>query len=209
MAWRLRDCVSSPLLPVYTGFPPCILEETLCNPHKLQASLLHMPPAENGYKPLLQSLLVADHCYRDALTGKAIVAGIYREIMLSPSTPTQNADGESVSPATPGDIRVGWRVGSPFAFLSFTEVYGTQEVVLRYATLDGNLVAFEAKLTMKAASPLEVVEAMFGLPPLPDRPGHYELAVLWENELLGSYRIRVLVNEPPTHQPPTEGETNA
>jgi len=142
-------------------------------------------------RPLLQSMLVADHYYQDRATGKHVLAGIFNRMYVGEIEHQKSDSGETVLMPQPG----GFRSGSPFAFLSLTEIYGHQDLSLRYSQFDSEKVLFEIRFGITAGSPLEVAEVAFPLPPLPGMIGHFELAAIWRNEVLGSYRINVLPME--------------
>lgn len=141
-------------------------------------------------KPILQALLVADHVYRDALTGKHVIAGVFHSIhVLTP--PQQEASGEegvARLPVNPG----GHRAGSPFAYMSLTAVRGEQPFVLRYVHLNRDQLVFQTAFKIHSDDPLGTCEAAFALPDLPTNEiGAFALELLWNDEPLGSHRITV------------------
>ena len=56
--------------------------------------------------PILQSLLLADHVYRDQTTGKHVICGVFSTIFFSPNPPPENSAG------SPGNIESGGNGGS-------------------------------------------------------------------------------------------------
>ena len=88
-------------------------------------------------------------------------------------------------------------MGSPFAYISLTDIHGTAKLTIRYVRLD----AVEAKpvfqtdtITVKCEDRLATVELAIPLPPLPIIKGVF-LGVLCEGEMLGSHKI--VVDEAP------------
>jgi len=141
-------------------------------------------------KPVLQALLVADHVYSDSVTGKKIVAGIFHRLMFKrPNVPEEQAE-----PPKPV-IQVGssgHRAGSPFCYLSLTEVRGEQPFELRFVDLGTDTVIFGTKFGFKSDNPLQTIEHILPLPTLPiNKPGVFALELLWNNEPLGSHWIVV------------------
>lgn len=143
-------------------------------------------------KPILQALLVADHVYTDAATGKKIVAGIFHTLRFAkrPPQPLEAGVGGDAPMAIPIG---GLQAGSPFCYLSLTELRGRQAFTLRYVFLDEDKVIFSADVIVEQATPLDTVEAVLPLPTLPaTQPGMYALELLWNDEPLGSHRINVI-----------------
>jgi hypothetical protein len=264
-------------------------------------------------KPILQSLILADHVYEDKLTGKRIIAGIFNRIIRgvrvlkditppqpapapppiqpaepihvqppqpiqpaqpidvqpapavhpaepiqvhhgqpaapsqpaepghfpSPSEPNQPASAEQpavampvahasqpaaaaqppapvqAAPPTPPPpppappafppsppLQPGQRVleipptglqsGSPFAYLSLTEIRGRTPLLLQLVNLDDDSQLFRSDLLVECHNPLYTIEMTVPLPPItPPQAGVYALELLYNNELLGSLRIVV------------------
>ena len=89
------------------------------------------------------------------------------------------------------------RVGSPWAYVSLTEIRGTVPLELRYVDLSDNVVMLRVELSVKSNSPLDTMEVVVQLPVLPmPHPGTYALELLSNDEPLGSHRI--IVAEMPT-----------
>ncbi len=147
-------------------------------------------------KPILQALLMADHVYVDAATKKKIVAGIFHKLVLFPPKlepvpgPEGEYSGESVQRI---QIPVaGQKSGSPFCYLSVTEVYGKQAFTLRYVNLDDDKAIFQTEFQLEGKDPLETIEFVLPLPELPSKAaGHYALELLWGLEPLGCHRITI------------------
>jgi len=243
-------------------------------------------------KPILQSLILADHVYEDKLTGKRIIAGVFNRIIrgvrvlreitppvpappiqpqqpiqVQPTQPIQPAEpiqvhhgqplpqsqptqprqstppvelsqaaalsppgqvselGQAsqpspaaapVQPAAPAQaapppspptpptppLQPGQRVleipptglqsGSPFAYLSLTEVRGVTPLMLQLVNLQDDTQLFRSDLRVECHNPLYTIELTVPLPPIaPPQAGIYALELLHNNELLGSLRIVV------------------
>jgi hypothetical protein len=246
-------------------------------------------------KPILQSLILADHVYEDKLTGKRIIAGIFNRIIrgvkvfrdaptpmppamppaplslltaappLTAATPTPppsavaaeppllvqpgqavpepppaGGGGEVAQPPesapaqppvaaaasseqapaaaqphqhrqslpppsttfTPPPLQPGQRMleipptglqsGSPFAYMSLTEVRGMTPLVLQLVNLEDDSQLFRSDLRVDCANPLYTIELTVPLPPIaPPKAGIYALEVLYNHEILGSLRIVV------------------
>lgn len=162
--------------------------------------------------PILQALLVADHVYQDTTTRKFIVCGIFDRMYFRPEeTPAEDSSADSTSS---GDeptklrkvsIRELSTVGSPFAYISITDLQGDREFELRYVTLKDDAVLFGTRFRVKSDDPIQTIQLAMTLPPLPRKVGNdestYALELLCENHLLGTFRITM------TPQQPDEGES--
>jgi hypothetical protein len=141
-------------------------------------------------KPVLQALLVADHVYSDATTGKKIVAGIFHRLLFKRMPPPEEQGEQGKSVIQVGSS--GHRAGSPFCYVSLTEVRGEQHFDLRYVDLGDDNVVFGTRFGFKSDNPLQTIETILPLPNLPAaKPGVFALELLWNNEPLGSHRIIV------------------
>jgi len=82
------------------------------------------------------------------------------------------------------------RAGSPYAYISLTELRGTQKFELRYVDLGQSNVLFATNFDVVCNDPLETVQITFPLPPLPiPHEGVYALELLCGNEIIGSHRV--------------------
>lgn len=140
-------------------------------------------------KPLLQSILVADHIYTDAATGKKIITGVFHNLgFVSPKAMEEHVEREGAVPIP----KAGFGAGAPFAYISMTDVRGEQEFALRYVDLSDESVLFEFGLRITSTDPLQTNEAVIPLPKLPaNTDGVFALELLWNEEPLGSFRIQV------------------
>lgn len=90
------------------------------------------------------------------------------------------------------------RAGSPYAFLSLTDVHGSAPLELRYVDLSQNAVLMRINFTVRCDDPLCTVEASVPVPSLPTpHAGVYALELLCENDLLGALRIKAVEAAPP------------
>ena len=103
------------------------------------------------------------------------------------------------------DFRAVSRVGSPWAYVSLTEIRGAVPLELRYVDLKDNVIMLRAEFTATASSPLETKEMIVPLPVLPaPHPGTYALELLSHEEPLGSLRVYVTETPTPEQKPGEE-----
>ncbi len=124
-------------------------------------------------RPILQSLLLADNVYVDALTGKGVIAGTFNRLTAK-SFPASHA--------------------SCYAYVSMTECTGLLPLQFRLIELATNEVLVELDLQADAGiDPLNTKEFVFSMKKLPfPRPGHYGIGVFWNNEQLGMLRLQLV-----------------
>lgn len=126
-----------------------------------------------GIRPVLQALVLADHVYIDANTGKKVIAGTFNHLTAQefPTTFGRNK----------------------FAFISLTDVHGKVPVSLRYVDLSTNEPLFEMKdLEVESSDPLETVEMVVEVPSLPmPHEGAFAFEIHAAGEIVGSLRIFV------------------
>jgi hypothetical protein len=162
--------------------------------------------------PVLQALLVADQIYQDQSTGKYVICGIFGTIFFMPPEDSQEPApqggaepaGRSAGPGSAGPAGPGAkapashqmplnrivRAGSPYAYVSLTEIHGQRPFELRYVDLNENNVIFTFEFTVDCRNPLETVQLSVPLPPLPvPHEGVFALELVCEGNLLGSHRI--------------------
>jgi hypothetical protein len=93
------------------------------------------------------------------------------------------------------------RAGSPFAFISLTDVRGNVPLELRFVDLANGGILLSTTFRVASDDPLATIEAVVPMPPLPTpHAGVYALELLSESEPLGSLRITAV--EAPPEQPP-------
>lgn len=116
--------------------------------------------------------------------------------------PAHTAAHQPPQPLNPNNLQPGQRVleipptglqsGSPFAYLSLTEVRGAMSFILQLVNLEDDSQLFRSDLRVECHNPLLTVEMTVPLPPIsPPQAGIYALELMWNNEILGSLRIIV------------------
>ena len=122
-------------------------------------------------KPVLHALVLADHIYVDAATGKNIIAGAFHTLWARRF------------PTTLG--RTTW------AYVCLTEVRGSVSVSLRYTDLQSCEVLLATKpLVMTSTNPLVSHELIVEVPPFPmPHAGTYVFEVYAGAESVGSFRL--------------------
>jgi hypothetical protein len=154
-------------------------------------------------KPVLQALIVADRVYRDAGSGKHIIAGTFNRVLIvrNPSPPKEQQQGEATK------LYGGLNSGSPYAFISLTDVRGDTKLTLRYVDLQDNNALFQGEASVNAKSPLDTVEIVLPLPMLPmPHPGVYALELLCNEEPIGSLRIMAVETAAPDSEKNNESQ---
>jgi hypothetical protein len=138
-------------------------------------------------KPVLQALIVADRVYTDASSGKKIIAGTFTNFLFGTvPTPERTLPDGTKQKAMMGGIDSG----SPYAYISITDVCDGTELLLQFVNLTKNLVLFGTDFVIKCDDRLKTVEFIAPLPKLPiTEAGTYALELVWEGEILGSWRI--------------------
>jgi hypothetical protein len=130
--------------------------------------------------PVLQSILLADHIYIDASTNKKVIAGTFNRIRAL---------------HVPGHFpRTTW------AYLCLTDVTVPVELALRYVDLRTNQVLMGlGGINAQAKSPLDNVECVVEVPPLPlPHRGVFAFEAHCCGQLLGA--VRIVVEENPRDQ---------
>jgi hypothetical protein len=117
---------------------------------------------------------------------------------LPPAAPTPPTPHTPPSPPLQPGQRVleipptGLQSGSPFAYLSLTEVRGRTPLMLQLVNLQDDSQLFRSELLVECHNPLYTIEMTVPLPPIaPPQAGIYALELIYNNELLGSLRIVV------------------
>jgi hypothetical protein len=142
-------------------------------------------------KPVLQAMVLADHVYRDAATGKYLIVGTFGVIwhgeqkLAPPPADSEIAGNRQTFTGTIG------RAGSPYLYLALSDVHGRVPLKLRYMNLADSSVLIEGQIEVVSSDPLSMVEASIALPLLPIVPGNFSLDLMFEGEILGSWRVRV------------------
>lgn len=149
------------------AYPGCLVFLPMMT-HELRVSHRHV-----SRKVRLQALILADHIYQDATTGKKVIAGTFNT--LQPLT------FPSMLPQV------------TYAFLSLTEVQGKLPLILRYVDARDLRVLMEAPFEVESNDPLQSIEVIVGIPPFPmPHPGTFTFELhSREGECLGSLRVAV------------------
>lgn len=138
-------------------------------------------------KPVLQALVLADRVYQD-VTGKKIIAGTFNCFLFSRRPASREVELEDGTKQT--HVQGGLHAGSPYAYISLTDVCKGTTLRLQFVDLTKNKQLFGTDVTVDCNDRLRTIELVLPLPPLPiESPGTYAFEVVWEHEILGSYRI--------------------
>jgi len=152
-------------------------------------------------KPVLQALVLADQVYQDKVTNKFIIAGTFNQLHLrkkpSSETTVELPKDKDAEEAAEGLRKVqlseAWVSGSPFVYISLTNIRGQAPLELRYVDLNDYIVMLSFPFAIQAKSPLDTIEVSVRLPVLPaPHPGVYALELLSDNEVLGSHRVTAI-----------------
>lgn len=138
-------------------------------------------------KPVLQALVLADRVYQD-VSGKKVIAGTFSGFKFSKKPPVAevtNPDGTKRRV-----LMGGSSVGSPYAYVSLTDVCDGTSLQFQFLNLSKNIVLFGTTVTISNVDRLSNIEVVLPLPMLPiAEAGVYALQVLCEGEILGSWRV--------------------
>ena len=137
--------------------------------------------------PILQALVLAEHVYTDT-TGKRIICGTFNQIRftIKPLVMDVPAPGGGTMKMVPG----GMQGGSPYAYLSLTDVCDRTELTLQFMNLTRNERIFGNKIAINSPDRLATIELVLPLPHLGiHEAGTYAFEVICDGEILGSYRI--------------------
>src|SRR5262249_39783098 len=144
-------------------------------------------------KPVLQAMVLADHVYREADTGKFLIIGTFGSLTVR--RPRQAASSTGQPPSDDGTRTVSskdvTKAGSPYLYLALTGIHGKVNLELKYIDLSDATVIFEGNIELECPNPLIIAEFNVPLPPLPVRvpiePGTYSLDLLHDGEILGAW----------------------
>lgn len=140
-------------------------------------------------RPVLQALVLADRVYEDK-SGKKIIAGTFNRILLDrkgkipeahPTDSTKKVFKSAVVDS-----------GSPFVYLSLTDVLPEIDVILQFVNVSANKIVSETSVKIKCDDRLATVEIVLPLLPLAllvQEPGTYSLDLVWNGEIVGSHRV--------------------
>ena len=111
-----------------------------------------------------------------------------------PSSPHPEGGSPTLPPGarrmTAADVQ---KAGSPYAFISLTDVHGATPLEMRYRDLSSGAILFGITFHVASEDPLDTVEAVVPVPPLPTpHAGVFALELLCEGSLLGALRITAI-----------------
>jgi hypothetical protein len=195
-----------PQQPIQVQPPPAIQPAEPIQVHSGQSY-----PAAPPVPPSQPAAPASDYNQPAAVPQPAQPAAVGQSIPAAPPTPAQPTDFNPVPPQAPPTppqappappLQPGQRVleipptglqsGSPFAYLSLTEVRGRTPLMLQLVNLQDDTQLFRSDLLVECNNPLYTIEMTVPLPPIaPPQAGIYALELLYNNELLGSLRIVV------------------
>ncbi len=139
-------------------------------------------------KPVLQALVLAEHVYQD-VSGKKVIAGTFNRIRFSRKPPVKKVENPDGTKQTL--VQGGMHGGSPFAYVSLTDVCDDTTLQLQFVNLTKNEILFGTAVLVSCNDRLATAELVFALPPLPIKePGVYAIEVVCEGDILGSCRIK-------------------
>ena len=143
-------------------------------------------------KPVLQAMVLADHVYRDADTGKHIICGTFTvQLFGKPNTePAPDSEDGGKRHRFVGPVT---RAGTPFLYIALVEVHGNVPLELKFVDLSDATVLFEAHLVVASHDPIAISEYVMPMPHqiLTGKAGNYTLDLLHDNAILGSWRLSV------------------
>jgi hypothetical protein len=139
-------------------------------------------------KPVLQALVLADRVYQD-VSGKKIIAGTFSGFKFSKKPPVADVVGPDGQ--TQRRVAGGMSAGSPYVYISLTDVCDGTAIQIQFLNLTKNIVLFgNDAIVLPKADRLSNVELVLPLPTLPiSEAGVYALQVVCEGEILGSWRV--------------------
>ena len=144
-------------------------------------------------KPVLQAILLADHVYNDQPTGKKIVAGIFHVIHFKKLASNNTIANDT---AERKKTEVVFSSGSPFLYISLTEIHGPMKMEINFVNLLDNSILMTNKLDFAPplqVNPVTTVEFVVPLPILQiPHTGDYAIELQCDGELVGSHRIQAV-----------------
>ena len=139
-------------------------------------------------KPVLQALVLADRVYNDAQSGKKIIAGTFTRFWFSKAPAYKEIDQPDGTKRRL--LAGGLQAGSPWMYLSLTDVIDGTKLILQFVKLEDQKILFGTEIILKCDDRLKIVEVVMPLPMLPiNGKGIYAFEVMCDGEMLGSYRI--------------------
>lgn len=154
---------------------PCILEDY---PGFVE-------PQGLSVKPILQALVLADYVYTDAPSGKKVIAGTFHTVNLRKFSQEQIQQSKGAVFAAP-------QMGSPWAYISLTDVVDNTEIDLQFVKTSERILLFHTALKIPCNDRLATIEVVLQLPHIAffvKEAGVYSFDAMWKGEILGSHRI--------------------
>ena len=144
-------------------------------------------------KPVLQAMVLADHVYRDAETGKFLIIGTFGSVIIKQTAHTELESGKTEIEGETKTVPMSSvsSAGTPYLYLALTSVHGKTPLRLRYLDLSDSSVSLEGNIEVESNNPLALAEFSLPLPSLVRPPGLYSLDLLYDGEILGSWRVTV------------------
>jgi hypothetical protein len=170
--------------------PPAISPESPAPAHESPPPVAHVqPPAQPAAPaPHRHPEVPAQEPAPASPAAQPVPAHVPAHQPPQPLNPNNLQPGQRVLEIPP----TGLQSGSPFAYLSLTEVRGTMSFILQLVNLEDDSQLFRSDLRVECHNPLQTVEMTVPLPPIsPPQAGIYALELMWNNEILGSLRIIV------------------
>ena len=139
-------------------------------------------------------MVLADHVYQDRQTGKFIIAGTFGSIFFGKRKVIEPKEERPSEVAGQRQTFAGplTQIGSPYLYLALAEVQGKVPLTIRFVDLSDANVLFETQLTVTSADPVATAEYVVPMPSLPaSKVGSFSLDLLYDGEMLGSWRVTV------------------
>lgn len=140
-------------------------------------------------------MVLADNVYQDRVSGKHIIAGTFTTYRLSnkKQVETIEENGETGTVLT----RPVSSPGTPSLYIALTGVRGETPLELRFVSLADAAVRMKARFSVTSSDPVQVAEFVLPIPQLQidSAAGAYSLDLLWNGELLGAWRVNVVIIE--------------
>jgi len=136
--------------------------------------------------PVLQALVLAERVFEDK-GGQKIIAGTFNHLQIRRNQPPEEIEHPD---GTKKILLSGGQPGSPYAYISLTDVCDNTVLEFQFVSLTENKVVFEKEITVSCSDRLETVEIILALPPLRvPGPGVYAFEIVCEGEVIGSHRL--------------------
>ncbi len=142
-------------------------------------------------RPVLQAILLAERVYEDK-SGKKIIAGTFNRLFINRKGKIPE---DHPTDSTKKLLKGGGDIGSPYVYVSLTDLVPEVEITLKVINVSKNEVVLEwGPVKVICPDRLATVELVLPLPPptmYMTEAGTYSLDLIWKDELLGSHRVTV------------------